>query len=74
MANMNSLPLISHHLFVAAVGSESRVSDRQARRDRPPAGLATPASEMMLEMLDARKRTPEAANRALQARITEAPA
>ena len=30
---MNSLPLISHHLFVAAVGNDARATDRRRRRD-----------------------------------------
>ena len=31
---MNSLPFISHHLFVAAIGNEGRAHERPARHDK----------------------------------------
>ena len=69
---MNSLPIISHHLFVAAVGNEGQRQGRPTRRDRPIAGLAEQATAVPLEVLDARESLPEGAARALRARISQA--
>jgi hypothetical protein len=69
---MNSLPFISHHLFVAAVGNEGRRQERPMRRDRPFAGPAEQATAVPLEMLDAQEPMPEGATRASRARITQA--
>ena len=69
---MNSLPFISHHLFVAAVGNEGPRQGRPTRRDQPLAGPAEPATAVPLEVLDAREPMPESAARALRARITQA--
>jgi hypothetical protein len=52
---MNSLPLISHHLFVAAIGNEGRAHARPTRQERPSAGAAAPANAIALEVLDGRK-------------------
>ena len=35
---MNSLPFISHHLFVAAIGNEGRGHEKPARHERPFVG------------------------------------
>ena len=52
---MHSLPFISHHLFVAAIGSQSRPQERPIRHvqlfEKPPA----PASPAALEAMDDRK-------------------
>jgi hypothetical protein len=42
---MNSLPLISHHLFVAAISSEDRGRERPTRRARAcaEADISSPA-------------------------------
>jgi hypothetical protein len=69
---MNSLPFISHHLFVAAVGNEGRRQERPMRRDRPFAGPAEQATAVPLEVLDAREPMPKGATRASQARIIQA--
>ena len=69
---MNSLPFISHHLFVAAVGNEGRRQERAMRRDRLFAGPAEQATEVPLEPVDARGPTLDVAARALRARIDHA--
>ena len=51
---MNSLPFISHHLFVAAIGNEGRGRERPARRERPFTAPADQASATALEVMDAR--------------------
>jgi len=69
---MNSLPFISHHLFVAAVGNEERRQERPTRRDRPFAVPAEQAAPVSLEVLNAREPMPEGANRMSHARMTQA--
>ena len=69
---MNSLPFISHHLFVAAVGNEGRRQERPTRRDRLFAEPAEPATVVPLEMVDAREPMLEGVTRASRARITQA--
>jgi hypothetical protein len=49
---MNSLPLISHHLFVAAVGNESRVQEKLRRPERPSVDLENAANAITLEIVD----------------------
>jgi hypothetical protein len=41
---MNSLPLISHRLFVAAIGNESRAHGRPRRLEKPSAEVAEQAA------------------------------
>jgi hypothetical protein len=69
---MSSLPFISHHLFVAAIGNEGRRQWKPARHERPFAAPADQASAIALEVMDARKPMPEAATGASRARITQA--
>ena len=70
---MNSLPFISHHLFVAAVGNEGRRQERPTRSDRPFAGPAEQATAIPLEvLLDSREPMLEVASRTSPARINEA--
>jgi hypothetical protein len=69
---MNSLPFISHHLFVAAIGNEGRGHERPARHERPFAAPADQASAIALEVMDAQKPMPESATGASRARITQA--
>jgi hypothetical protein len=52
---MNSLPLISHHLYVAAIANERRVREMPTRRDRSFAEGAAPANAIALEVMDDRK-------------------
>jgi hypothetical protein len=63
---MNSLPPISHHLFVAAIGNERRAYARPTRQERPSAGAAAPASVIALEVLAGRKLLPSGATRTLR--------
>ena len=69
---MNSLPFISHHLFVAAIGNEGRRQERAMRRDTPFAGPAQQAIAVPLEVVDAREPMVEGATRASRGGITQA--
>jgi hypothetical protein len=69
---MNSLPFISHHLFVAAVGNEGRRQERPIRRDRPFTNSAEQVTVVPLEVVDARKPMLDLAARASRERITQA--
>jgi hypothetical protein len=53
---MNSLPFISHHLFVAAIANEGRGRERPARRERPFTAPVDQASAIALEVMDALNR------------------
>jgi hypothetical protein len=76
---MNSLPLISHHLFVAAVGSQDRaptksarldVSDREVCAERPSAVRPLrDASVILLEVVADGRCLPVAGTRLLQASV-----
>jgi hypothetical protein len=69
---MNSLPFISHHLFVAAIGNEGRGRERPARRERPFSAPADQASAIALEVMDARMPMPEGTSGASRARTAQA--
>ena len=71
-SNMNSLPFISHHLFVAAIGNEGRGYEKPARHERSLTAPAGQASAIALEVMDARKAMPEGATGASRARIPQA--
>jgi hypothetical protein len=68
---MNSLPLISHHLFVAAIGNEDRGHERPAGRERPSAGADGWSRADALEVPGARKPMAEVAPRVLGERFAE---
>jgi hypothetical protein len=68
---MNSLPFISHHLFVAAIGNEARAHARPTRHDRSLVGPADPASAIPLELLDGRKPLPAREARPLRASVAQ---
>lgn len=55
---MNSLPLISHPLFVAGSGSESRGPEKARRREKSPATLGAHATPLALEAADATSPMP----------------
>jgi hypothetical protein len=55
---MNSLPLISHHLFVAAIGPESRGPEKAGRREKSAATLGGHTTPLALEALDATSPMP----------------
>jgi hypothetical protein len=69
---MNSLPFISHHLFVAAIGNEGRGHERPARHERSFTAPADQASPIALEVMDARKPMPEGATGASRAGTAQA--
>ena len=69
---MNSLPFISHHLFVAAIGNEGRAHERPTRHERPSVGPTDPANAIALEVMDGRKPMPAGATRPLRAAVAQA--
>lgn len=69
---MNSLPFISHRLFVAAVGNEGRAYEKPTRHERPFAEADAPASVIALEVMDNRQPMPAGVSRASRARIAQA--
>ena len=69
---MNSLPFISHHLFVAAVGNEGRAQAKPTQPERPGVETADPASATALEAMNDRK--PLLAEAARSWRTSVAPA
>jgi hypothetical protein len=68
---MNSLPFISHHLFVAAIGNEGRAQERPLRHLRPSGGAAAPANGIALEVMDNRKPSPIGPARPLRTTLTQ---
>ena len=68
---MNSLPLISHHLFVAAIGNEDRGQDRPTRRERASAGSDGYSRGIALEVMGARRAMAEDATGASRERLAE---
>jgi hypothetical protein len=69
---MNSLPFISHHLFVAAIRHEGRRQETPVRRDTPFANMAEQMDAVPLEVVDTRESMLEAAAHASRARIVQA--
>jgi len=55
---MNSPPLISHHSFVAASGSESRGPEKARRREESPATPGAHSTPLALEAVDATSPMP----------------
>jgi hypothetical protein len=49
---MNSFPMISHRLFVEAVGNESHANARPARLEKPPVTFPEQATMIALETAD----------------------
>jgi hypothetical protein len=68
---MSSLPLISHHLFVEAVGQEETPKPRPARQERTSVLLKGIATALPLELLDPSE--PLAAENARPLRTTPCP-
>ena len=52
---MNSLPFISHHLFVEAIGNQERTSAKPEPPDRPTGRGSTLAQALAPELLDESK-------------------
>jgi hypothetical protein len=69
---MNSLPFISHHLFVAAVGNERRAPDRSTRRPKVFAGPNDGLGAVAVEAMPALKAMPERTIRAAALRLSQA--
>jgi hypothetical protein len=69
---MNSLPFISHHLFVEAVANESRARARPARYDRPSGELAAPATIVPFELIDDQEPLPVGATFPLRTSVPQA--
>ena len=72
---MNSLPLISHHLFVAAIGNEGRVQEKPTRQEEPPDDLSGHATAIALEVVEGARSISNGGTRpllrtpAIQARV-----
>jgi hypothetical protein len=69
---MNSLPFISHHLFVAAIGNEGRTYERPRRQERPSIEPADSANAVAPEVMDGRQLMPASATRPLRASVAQA--
>jgi len=67
---MNSLPFISHRLFVAAAANDSRTQEEPRRRQRQPPDLIDCSGPIPLELLDGSNSVPDSATRPLPARVT----
>ena len=68
---MNSLPLISHHLFVAAVGNEDRGHERPVRREKASARASDWSRPIALEVPFGRKPMAAGARGSLGKGLTE---
>lgn len=69
---MNSLPFISHHLFVAAVGNEDRAHERPTRHLRPSGGAVTPLPAGLIEVPDSRRPISDRTTLALRTCLAQA--
>ena len=69
---MNSLPFISHHLFVAAVGNERRRREKPMKRGRPNDGPGEHVIVAPLAAIDAQEPVLEAASPLFRARSQHA--
>ncbi len=69
---MNSLPLISHHLFVAAIGNEGRAHEQPRRHEHAPGAETGRASAIALEVVDGTRPMRNVATRPLPASVTQA--
>ena len=69
---MNSLPFISHHLFVAAIGNEDRVRELPTRREGSSVEAVGLASAIGSKEMDGRKPFPAEAARPLGSFVAQA--
>jgi hypothetical protein len=69
---MNSLPFISHHLYVAAIGNDSHGHERPTRRERPFAEPGGQASPIAVEVMDTSKPMPVGQTRPVRATVIQA--
>ena len=70
---MSSLPLISHHLFVSAIGNEESAPADPARGKQPGMDPANGASAIGLELLDYTTSIPQGMSRPLRASLSAGP-
>jgi hypothetical protein len=68
---MNSLPFVSHHLFVAAIGNEGRAHERPTRDARLSVRTAGLESAIAMEVMDSRKPLPAIAVRPLRTSVAQ---
>jgi hypothetical protein len=68
---MNSLPFISHHLFVAAIGNESRAAEKAIRREKRTAISPERLGPIGLELINAVRRPAFASGRSVEAGVAQ---
>jgi hypothetical protein len=69
---MNSLPFISHQLFVAAVANDGHAAARSTLNERLRVEPAEPMNRIGLGVIDVPKALPAGSTRPARALITEA--
>jgi hypothetical protein len=69
---MNSLPSISHHLFVAAISNEGRPQERPIRDLQLAGGAAALATALALEAMESRRPIPVGRIRLLRTPLVRA--
>jgi hypothetical protein len=69
---MNSLPLISHRLFVAAIGNEGHVPERPRRQEKPAVELDDQGTSVALEVMGGARPITHAQIRSLRASPSQA--
>jgi hypothetical protein len=68
---MSSLPFISHHLFVEAVGNDSHTQEEPRRRQKRPADLIDCSGPIPLELLEGANPVPDSVVRPSRPRATQ---
>jgi len=68
---MNSLPFISHHLFVAAIGNDGHAHEKPRRHPELATDRIDCSSPIPLELLDGTQPMPKGATRPLRASATQ---
>ena len=69
-ANMSAHRTISHHLFVAAAGSEDQARSARLNRETANTKARTETNALRLELLDYTRPTPNRAIRSLRAIVS----
>jgi len=69
---MNSLPFISHHLFVAAIGNKGHVYEKPRQQEKPFAEVAHGAGVNALALVDEPMPLPRRGFRPLRAPAPQA--
>ena len=68
---MNSLPFVSHHRILAAIGNEDCAHERPTRQERPSVGTTGLESAIAIEVIDSRKPLPATAVRPLRTSVAQ---